>query len=129
RESKTRGSRLALTLRRSLLRRSLLCRSSSSRASHDRGEARSGCARGLQQRECIAEKWRLPPWIGGVIHIIARRGRSTHPIEMPSSTDNRTPAGSARYALHDAIASGGMATVHIGRFFGPAGFSRTVAIK
>jgi hypothetical protein len=34
-----------------------------------------------------------------------------------------------RYALYDAIASGGMATVFIGRLVGPAGFSRTVAIK
>ena len=34
-----------------------------------------------------------------------------------------------RYALFDAIASGGMATVHFGRIVGPAGFSRTVAIK
>ena len=34
-----------------------------------------------------------------------------------------------RYALFDAIASGGMATVHFGRLLGPAGFSRTVAIK
>jgi serine/threonine-protein kinase len=34
-----------------------------------------------------------------------------------------------RYALHDEIASGGMATVHFGRLLGPAGFSRTVAIK
>ncbi len=34
-----------------------------------------------------------------------------------------------RYALHGAIASGGMATVHLGRLLGAAGFSRTVAIK
>ncbi len=34
-----------------------------------------------------------------------------------------------RYALHDEIASGGMATVHLGRLIGEAGFSRTVAIK
>ncbi len=34
-----------------------------------------------------------------------------------------------RYALHDEIASGGMATVHFGRLVGPEGFSRTVAIK
>ncbi|HEY8087880.1 MAG TPA: protein kinase [Polyangiaceae bacterium] len=34
-----------------------------------------------------------------------------------------------RYALHQPIASGGMATVHLGRLLGPAGFSRTVAIK
>ncbi len=34
-----------------------------------------------------------------------------------------------RYALFADIASGGMATVHIGRLLGPVGFSRTVAIK
>jgi hypothetical protein len=34
-----------------------------------------------------------------------------------------------RYALHDEIASGGMATVHLGRLLGPVGFARTVAIK
>ncbi len=34
-----------------------------------------------------------------------------------------------RYAVHDEIASGGMATVHLGRLLGPVGFSRTVAIK
>jgi len=34
-----------------------------------------------------------------------------------------------RYALYDQIASGGMATVHIGRLLGPVGFSRMVAIK
>src|SRR5205823_9011671 len=34
-----------------------------------------------------------------------------------------------RYVLHDEIAAGGMATVHIGRLIAPVGFSRTVAIK
>src|SRR3954451_14628649 len=34
-----------------------------------------------------------------------------------------------RYVLFDAIARGGMATVHFGRLSGPVGFSRTVAIK
>ena len=34
-----------------------------------------------------------------------------------------------RYLLGPAIAAGGMATVHIGRLQGPAGFARTVAIK
>jgi len=34
-----------------------------------------------------------------------------------------------RYALYEKIASGGMASVHIGRLVGPVGFSRTVAIK
>jgi eukaryotic-like serine/threonine-protein kinase len=43
------------------------------------------------------------------------------PAEAPWRVD--------RYAIFDEIASGGMATVHIGRLLGPAGFTRTVAIK
>ncbi len=34
-----------------------------------------------------------------------------------------------RYRVYDEIASGGMATVHLGRLVGDAGFSRTVAVK
>ncbi len=34
-----------------------------------------------------------------------------------------------RYRIYGEIAAGGMATLHIGRLIGPAGFSRTVAIK
>lgn len=34
-----------------------------------------------------------------------------------------------RYVLYDEIASGGMATVHMGRLIGPVGFSRVVAVK
>lgn len=34
-----------------------------------------------------------------------------------------------RYAIFAEIASGGMASVHIGRLLGPVGFSRTVAVK
>jgi eukaryotic-like serine/threonine-protein kinase len=34
-----------------------------------------------------------------------------------------------RYAVHDVIGAGGMATVHLGRLLGPMGFSRAVAIK
>ncbi|WP_206683421.1 protein kinase, partial [Salmonella enterica] len=34
-----------------------------------------------------------------------------------------------RYLLHDSIASGGMASVHLARTIGTGGFGRTVAIK
>ncbi len=34
-----------------------------------------------------------------------------------------------RYAMYEQFAAGGMATLHYGRLVGPAGFSRTVAIK
>jgi serine/threonine-protein kinase len=40
-----------------------------------------------------------------------------------------TPQIVGRYALHGALAAGGMATVHLGRLRGAAGFARTVAIK
>ncbi|MBW2453967.1 MAG: serine/threonine protein kinase [Deltaproteobacteria bacterium] len=39
------------------------------------------------------------------------------------------PETIGRYALFDEIAAGGMATVHLGRLVGAAGFSRVVAIK
>ncbi len=43
-------------------------------------------------------------------------------------TELATIAG-GRYALAEEIASGGMATVHLGRQMGAGGFARTVAIK
>jgi eukaryotic-like serine/threonine-protein kinase len=46
--------------------------------------------------------------------------------EQPPSSPPRVLG---RYALYDKIASGGMATVHLGRLLGPVGFARTVAIK
>lgn len=56
-------------------------------------------------------------------------------VLAPRSDDNSkvtetafpTPVG--RYLLYDEVARGGMASVHFGRLTGPAGFSRTVAIK
>ncbi len=39
------------------------------------------------------------------------------------------PRTIGRYALYNEIASGGMASVHLGRLVGPVGFARTVAIK
>jgi serine/threonine protein kinase len=48
---------------------------------------------------------------------------------MIMNRDPKAPTIIGRYALYDEIASGGMATVNIGRLLGPVGFSRTVAIK
>lgn len=42
---------------------------------------------------------------------------------------SRQPLRVGRYVLFDVIASGGMASVHIGRLQGPVGFARTVAVK
>ncbi len=58
--------------------------------------------------------------------------------QHPSPTPPGTPAANGReasrhnygrYRLYDAIAAGGMATVHYGRLHGELGFARTVAIK
>ena len=47
-----------------------------------------------------------------------------------SGPEKDTPARSiGRYVLFREVAHGGMATVHLGRLRGPAGFARTVAIK
>ncbi len=51
------------------------------------------------------------------------------PAGNPSGPSAFTPLVIGRYAIFDAIASGGMAKVHLGRLMGPVGFSRTVAIK
>ncbi|HEY6463032.1 MAG TPA: serine/threonine-protein kinase, partial [Polyangiaceae bacterium] len=45
------------------------------------------------------------------------------------STAPTSPRVVGRYALYDTIASGGMASVHLGRLLGHVGFERTVAIK
>ena len=44
-------------------------------------------------------------------------------------TTPAAPRTVGRYAIYDPIATGGMATVHLGRLVGPVGFARTVAIK
>jgi serine/threonine protein kinase len=48
---------------------------------------------------------------------------------MAQAEDETESRVIGRYLLCGAIASGGMATVHLGRLVGLAGFSRTVAIK
>src|SRR6476660_6839674 len=52
------------------------------------------------------------------------------PHVIPPGDSGEPPiAVVGRYAIYDAVASGGMATVHVGRLLGAAGFHRTVAIK
>ncbi len=48
---------------------------------------------------------------------------------MPAAESKEKPRAIGRYVLFQEVAHGGMATVHIGRLRGPAGFARTVAIK
>ncbi len=45
------------------------------------------------------------------------------------SSEPSQPRRIGRYLLYSPIASGGMASVHLGRLVGEAGFARTVAIK
>lgn len=48
---------------------------------------------------------------------------------VPAQLDETEPRRVGRYVLYGELASGGMATVHLGRLLGSAGFSKTVAIK
>ncbi len=69
--------------------------------------------------------WRLPrPHHRAVLR--GGRGESCGENAAGGSGVVRT---AGRYAIHDAFASGGMASVHFGRFAGPGGFARTVAVK
>lgn len=65
--------------------------------------------------------------------VLAPSGRlGPPPVTMPAQKPADAmpnPQVVGRYALFDEIASGGMATVHLGRLTGSAGFSRTIAIK
>ena len=51
-----------------------------------------------------------------------------HPT-MPLDKQPGAQSVVGRYALYDEIASGGMASVYLGRMLGPVGFTKTVAIK
>ena len=48
---------------------------------------------------------------------------------MSLAEEQHEPRSIGRYVLFKEVAHGGMATVHLGRLRGPAGFARTVAIK
>lgn len=50
-------------------------------------------------------------------------------VETSMAPSLTSPLVLGRYALYDKIASGGMASVHLGRLLGPVGFARTVAVK
>lgn len=57
------------------------------------------------------------------------RGARQSPWPTQAAAPDKPVSVFGRYAVYGAIASGGMATVHVGRIFGEAGFTRTVAIK
>jgi serine/threonine-protein kinase len=62
----------------------------------------------------------------GSVLALPRRGGSGN-LNIVGSLPNASILG--RYALFEELASGGMATVHLGRLLGSAGFTRPVAIK
>jgi ABC-type multidrug transport system ATPase subunit len=78
-------------------------------------------------RSCIYVSDRLDDVIGLCDRVIVLRdGKTAQTLKgtPPTRTGER-----GRYAVHDEIASGGMATVHLGKMLGPFGFTSTVAIK
>src|SRR5271154_2384991 len=60
---------------------------------------------------------------------LVARTRYTKKVLVAPASESLPARSIGRYLLFGEIASGGMATVHFGRLSGPAGFSRTVAIK
>ena len=83
-----------------------------------------------QHREgmtCIYVSDRLDEIIGLCDRVIVLRDGKT--AQTLKGSPSGRASGRGRYAVHDEIASGGMASVHLGTALGPFGFSRTVAIK
>jgi ABC-type multidrug transport system ATPase subunit len=79
------------------------------------------------QTTCIYVSQRMDELIGLCDQITVLREGVT-----AQTLSNRSPSGRSvkgRYVIHDEIACGGMATVHLGKIRGPFGFTSTVAIK
>jgi serine/threonine-protein kinase len=82
------------------------------------------CAEGAT---CVYATHRVEELIGLCDRITVLRGGTTAETCRVSPPSRRQVGG--RYLVHDEIAAGGMATVHLGKIRGPYGFSSTVAIK
>jgi serine/threonine protein kinase len=76
---------------------------------------------------CVYVSDRLDEVIGLCDRVVVLRDGKTAQT-LKGAPPQRRP-GRGRYAVHDEIAAGGMATVHIGNVLGPFGFTRTVAVK
>jgi serine/threonine protein kinase/ABC-type branched-subunit amino acid transport system ATPase component len=76
---------------------------------------------------CLYVSDRLDEIIGLCDVVTVLRDGKTAQTLSGSPPAKRT--GRGRYAVYDEIASGGMATVHLGKMIGPFGFTSTVAIK
>jgi len=76
---------------------------------------------------CVYVSHRLDEVIGLCDRVTVLREGKTAQTLSGAPPSRRSARG--RYAIHDEIASGGMATVHLGKMSGPFGFNSTVAIK
>jgi eukaryotic-like serine/threonine-protein kinase len=76
---------------------------------------------------CIYVSQRIDEVFGLCDRIVVLRDGRTAQTLNGAPAERTSPRG--RYVIHDEIASGGMATVHLGRMLGPFGFGSTVAIK
>ena len=63
--------------------------------------------------------------ISGFLRGLGRTGT----LGVVTAKPRAAPVTIGRYAIHDRLAAGGMASVHVGRLLAEKGFSRTVAIK
>jgi ABC-type branched-subunit amino acid transport system ATPase component len=76
---------------------------------------------------CIYVSHRMDEVFGLCDRIVVLRDGRTAQTLNGAPAEHCSPRG--RYVIHDEIAAGGMATIHLGRMFGPFGFGSTVAIK
>jgi serine/threonine protein kinase/ABC-type arginine transport system ATPase subunit len=76
---------------------------------------------------CIYVSHRMDELIGLCDQITVLRDGVTAQTLSGSARARRVVGN--RYVVHDEIAAGGMATVHLGKMRGPFGFTSTVAIK
>ncbi|HMJ52524.1 MAG TPA: protein kinase [Polyangiaceae bacterium] len=76
---------------------------------------------------CIYVSHRMDEVFGFCDRIVVLRDGRTAQTLNGAPAERCSPHG--RYVIHDEIAAGGMATIHLGRMLGPFGFGSTVAIK
>ncbi len=85
------------------------------------------CSLHREGTTCIYVSDRLDEVIGLCDRVVVLRDGKTAQT-LKGAPPQRRP-GRGRYAVHDEIAAGGMATVHLGSVLGPFGFTRIVAVK
>jgi serine/threonine-protein kinase len=79
----------------------------------------------LPIRACTPEPRSIDEALSSAVFCRPSKGDILHTVGAIAPS----PRMLGRYALYSEIASGGMATVHLGRLVGASGFTKTVAIK